>query len=108
MSTTIRTKDDKFYFQGTDGSFYKTMIRRGIGFPRPLDLGSTTEIRSSGRERGRAGHGRLVFGAHGLVARVGRGDERQDARARIAHGWGHGWARPTGHRHGASVGAGTH
>jgi hypothetical protein len=54
------------------------------------------------------GRGRLMFGAHGPMARVGRGDERRDARAHVAHGWGHGWARPAGHRHGASVGAGTH
>jgi hypothetical protein len=42
--------------------FTKRQNQRGIGFPRLLDLKSTTEIRSSGRECGRAWHGRLIGG----------------------------------------------
>jgi hypothetical protein len=47
-------------FLGNQGHFYKTAKRRGTGCPRPLDLGSTTEIRFE-----REGYKLLILHVHG-------------------------------------------
>jgi hypothetical protein len=44
-----------FYSRETGGFFNKNAKRKGIEFPRPLDLGSMTEIRNDGRACGTRG-----------------------------------------------------
>jgi hypothetical protein len=49
--------------QKTGGLFKKLRGRKGIGLPRPLDLGSTPEIRSAGGRASSLRHERLTGGA---------------------------------------------
>jgi hypothetical protein len=78
--------------------------RRGIGSPRPLDLGSTTEIRSNrGSTRARVPDTWTRSSDSG-----GQGVSEWDARALAPNRWGHGKARPAGQQRGAGTDADTH
>lgn len=86
--------------------FYKTVIRRGIGLPRLLDLGSTVEIRNGGQARGHAGRWWLTRRAHRPAAWAGQGTSDGTPRRGTTDRWGHDRVGPTSQRLGASVGAG--
>jgi hypothetical protein len=66
-----RTKDGGFYSQKSGGSLVKNVSERGIGLPRPLDLESTSEIRSTKRVRARGGA--LATDGWDQGAEVGKG-----------------------------------
>jgi hypothetical protein len=61
--------------QKTGGLFKKLRGRRGIGLLRPLDLGSTPEIRSTGGRASARRHERLTGGA-GRAERARTADRR--------------------------------
>jgi hypothetical protein len=64
--------------QKTGGLFKKLHGRRGIGLLRPLDLGSTPEIRSAGGRASARRHERLTGGA-GRAERARAADRRGGA-----------------------------
>jgi hypothetical protein len=71
----------------TGGLFKKLRGRRGIGLLRPLDLGSTPEIRSvGGRASARARHERLTGGAG--RAEQARAADRRGGAGRAERGVG--------------------
>jgi hypothetical protein len=65
--------------QQTGGLFKKLRGRRGIGLLRPLDLGSTPEIRSAGGRASARRHERLTGGA----GRAARARKRLTGGARL-------------------------
>jgi hypothetical protein len=77
--------------QKPEGSFNKISKRTGIGFPRPLDLGSTAEIRSTGERARLTGGPRWAVAWGQRVWQVGpdgRGTgEGTNPSDRILNGW---------------------